>query len=262
MATLHDSPRATGAPGIEPRWTRSAKDVIGTAYSSTSRVWFTGSKGVLNEIYFPTADSPQVRDLQLLVSDGTSFFHEERRDLETTTEYLSDHGLAVRIINRDPALRYQIVKDILCDPHQPTVLMQVRLEGDPALLARLHLYVLLAPHLGVAGWGNNGNSTSIVGREFLTANRDGNWLALAATVPFVRKSCGYVGRSDGWQDLRDNYRMDWSFPEALDGNVAMTGRVDPGPGMEFTVGLAFGYHPHAATTALTQSLAVPYAVKR
>ncbi|HEY2484294.1 MAG TPA: glycoside hydrolase family 15 protein [Candidatus Binataceae bacterium] len=258
MATLHDSPRATGAPGIEPRWTRSAKDVVGTAYSSTSRVWFTGSKGVLNEIYFPTADSPQVRDLQLLVSDGTSFFHEERRDLETTTAYLSEHGLAVRVINRDPASRYLIVKDILCDPHQPTVLMHVRLEGDPAFLARLHLYVLLAPHLGVAGWGNNGNSTSIVGREFLTANRDGNWLALAATVPFVRRSCGYVGRTDGWQDLSENFQLDYQFASASNGNIALTGEIDLSRGHEFTIGLAFGRTLHRAVTTLFQSLAISF----
>src|SRR5215469_18903599 len=102
MATLHDTPRAEGAPGIEPHWTRSTKDIVGTAYSASSRVWFTGSKGVLNEIYFPTVDSPQVRDLQLLITDGESFFHEERRDLETTTEYIGEHGLGVRIVNRDP----------------------------------------------------------------------------------------------------------------------------------------------------------------
>ena len=32
---------AFGAPGIEPRWTRSAKEGIGTAYHTSCRVWFT-----------------------------------------------------------------------------------------------------------------------------------------------------------------------------------------------------------------------------
>jgi hypothetical protein len=36
---------AFGAPGIEPRWTSSAKDGIGTAYHSSSRIWFTLSHG-------------------------------------------------------------------------------------------------------------------------------------------------------------------------------------------------------------------------
>src|SRR5215471_11052499 len=129
MATLRESPRATGGPGIEPRWTRSAKDIVGTAYSSSSRVWFTGSKGVLNEIYFPTVDSPQVRDLQLLITDGETFFHEERRDLETSIEYLGEHGLGVRITNRDPGGRYRLVKEVISDPHAPAVLMKVILDG-------------------------------------------------------------------------------------------------------------------------------------
>ncbi|MGH7932220.1 MAG: glycoside hydrolase family 15 protein, partial [Candidatus Binataceae bacterium] len=50
---------ATGAPGIPPRWTHSAKDVIGTAYSTSSHIWYTISRGVLSEIYFPTLDHPQ-----------------------------------------------------------------------------------------------------------------------------------------------------------------------------------------------------------
>jgi glucoamylase len=69
---------ATGRPGIDPRWTRSDKDGVGTAYSALSRVWFTVSKGILNEGYYPTIDRPQIRDLQHIVSDGETFFCDER----------------------------------------------------------------------------------------------------------------------------------------------------------------------------------------
>ncbi len=67
---------AFGKPGIEPRWTRGNKDAVGTAYSASSRVWFTLSAGILNEVYFPTIDRPQIRDLQYLVTDGASFFQD------------------------------------------------------------------------------------------------------------------------------------------------------------------------------------------
>ena len=103
MARILTSPVATGAPGIPPRWTRSAKDAVCTAYSSASRLWFTTSAGVLNEIYFPTIDQPQVRDLQFLITDGETFFHEERRHLHSDTEYLDDHGS--RRANRQPFAR-------------------------------------------------------------------------------------------------------------------------------------------------------------
>lgn len=40
-------------PGIEPHWMSSAKDGIGTAYHSSSCIWFILSHGIVNEIYFP-----------------------------------------------------------------------------------------------------------------------------------------------------------------------------------------------------------------
>src|SRR6266478_5441834 len=106
MAIILKTPAATGAPGIAPRWSRSAKDAVCTSYSSSSRLWFTTSAGVLNEIYFPTIDSPQVRDLQFLITDGETFFHEERRDLNSVTEYLDATGLAVKIVSHSRDGRY------------------------------------------------------------------------------------------------------------------------------------------------------------
>lgn len=80
-STRRDGP-AFGKPGIEPRWTRGNKDAVGTAYSASSRLWFTLSAGILNEVYYPTIDKPQIRDLQYLIADGESFFHDERRHLD------------------------------------------------------------------------------------------------------------------------------------------------------------------------------------
>ena len=201
MAIIEDSQRASGAPGIEPRWTHSAKDVVGTAYSTASPIWFTASGGVLNEIYYPTIDRPQIRDLQYLVTDGETFFHDVHRNQDTSTEYLGDRGLGVRITNADRAGRYRVVMEVITDPHQPCVLIDTRLEGDPDLLRRLRLFVLLSPHLDVGGWDNNANVARMAGYEFLTAHKKNSWLALGANVPFVRRSCGYVGTTDGWQDL-------------------------------------------------------------
>jgi glucoamylase len=44
---------APGGPGIEPRWTSSAKSGVGTALSVGSRVWFALSHGIVNEVYVP-----------------------------------------------------------------------------------------------------------------------------------------------------------------------------------------------------------------
>jgi hypothetical protein len=72
------------APGAEPRWTSSEKDVASTAYATSSKLWWTVSHGIVNELYYPTIDRPQVRDLELMITDGETFVHEEKRDLDYT----------------------------------------------------------------------------------------------------------------------------------------------------------------------------------
>jgi glucoamylase len=259
MAIIEEFPRASGAPGIEPRWSHSAKDVVGTAYSTASPIWFTASGGVLSEIYYPTIDRPQIRDLQYLVTDGETFFHDVHRDQDTSIEYLGERGLGVRIINADRAGRYRVVMEVITDPHQPCVLLDTRLEANADLLSRLRLFVLLSPHLNVGGWGNNANLARMAGYEFLTAHKDNTWLALGANVRFVRSSCGYVGRTDGWQDLNQNFKLDWEFASAPDGNVALTAEIDLPEDQHFTLGLAFGNGMHRAVTCLYQALGVPFA---
>ncbi|HLA75665.1 MAG TPA: glycoside hydrolase family 15 protein [Gammaproteobacteria bacterium] len=253
---------AFGHPGISPRWTHSEKEGVGTAYSSASHVWFTLSHGILNEIYFPTVDAPQTRDLQYLITDGETFFHEEKRDLITQYEYLHQHSLGYRIIQSDPQGRYRIIKEIIADPHYSSVLLHTRVEGDDKFLAKLQLYVILAPRVGRGGWGNTGARVEFAGRTLLTAFKGPVWLALGATVPFRRVSCGYVGASDGWTDLHHDLRLDWEFDCAQDGNIALTGELDLTQTRSFTLGLAFGWGLHGAVTTLLQSLATPYGKQR
>jgi hypothetical protein len=59
----NEQPFPFGAPGIEPRWTSSAKEGLGTAYHTSCRIWFTLSHGIVNELYYPTVDQPNTRDL-------------------------------------------------------------------------------------------------------------------------------------------------------------------------------------------------------
>jgi glucoamylase len=44
--------------------------------------------------YYPTIDTPQIRDLQFLLTDGETFFHDERRnftpEIDCITEAASD----------------------------------------------------------------------------------------------------------------------------------------------------------------------------
>ncbi|MGB3695391.1 MAG: glycoside hydrolase family 15 protein [Spirulinaceae cyanobacterium] len=265
MTRFRGDRQAFGQPGVEPRWTHGDKDGIGTAYSVASRVWFTLWNGILTEIYYPTIDRPQTRDIQYLVSDGSNFLHKET-SLNTKVERLWRHALGYRITNSDSQGRYSITKEVISDPLLPCVLQHTTLNcHDANLKDKLSLYLLAAPHLEVGGKNNNAYIIQIDGKEILVAEKKGTWLAIAATVPFLHLSCGYVGKSDGWEDLADNYQMDWDFDCATDGNVALTGQLDwrvaqnDSGEASFTLGIAFGDCLHAAVTSLLQSLALPFA---
>jgi len=250
--------RAPGGPGIEPRWTHGAKLAVGTAYSTSSRVWYTLDAGCVTEVYYPTIDTPQIRDLQFLFTDGETFFHDERRNFTSEIDCITEAALGFEVTNRENESRYTILKTILGDPYQNCLLIHTRVEAPPELLSRLKMYVLCAPHLEIGGWHNNGGILQIGDYKVLLAHKGNTWLAIGATVPFTEASCGYVGVNDGWTDLADNYRLDWQYQEALDGNIALTGGLDLSNGTEFTVGVAFGTTLHDALSTLGQSLNVPF----
>ncbi|PYL61464.1 MAG: glucoamylase [Verrucomicrobia bacterium] len=250
---------AFGAPGIEPRWTSSAKEGVGTAYHTSCRLWFTLSHGIVNEIYYPHIDQPNTRDFQFLISDGESFCHEEKRDLNHLIEYPERDCLFYRLTNSDPNGRYRLVKYVLTDPHLSVLLLHTRVEVlDESLRHKLRLYALLAPHVAGRGAGNSAWCSEVGGNKLIHAQRQNVHLVIACDSGFVRRSVGYVGFSDGWQDLMRNFRMEWEFPAAENGNIALTGEIDLRDGSEFTIAVAFGRSYQSAATKLFQSLANPF----
>ena len=262
--TLQTSSRdAPGAPGIQPRWTSSAKDGIGTAYSTGSSLWFTLSHGIVNEVYYPHVDTPNTRDLQFLITDGETFCHEERRDLDHLTETVEQDGLLYRLTNTERAGRYLIVKYIIGEPHSAVLLVHTRLEiTDPKLSGKLQVYALLAPHLKGSGQHNSASWRDVAGRKCFHAAREDVHMVFGCAPGFARRSVGYVGRSDGWQDLMGNFKMDGEWQVARDGNIALTGEVDLSQGLEFVVAVAFGRSIQSASTRWLQALATPFAQQR
>ena len=253
---------AFGAPGIEPRWTSSAKEGVGTAYHTSCRVWFTLSHGIVNEIYYPHVDQPNTRDFQYLISDGETFCHEEKRDLNHNIEYPERDCLFYRLTNSDPNGRYRLVKDVLTDPHRSVLLVHTKLEVfDKSLRGKLRLYALLAPHLAGCGIGNSGSCSEIGGYKLLHAQREDVHLLMTCSSGFLRRSVGYVGFSDGWQDLMHHFKMDWNFRSASNGNIALTGEIDLPDSGAFTVAVALGRSYQSSATKLFQSLAEPFAEK-
>jgi glucoamylase len=129
-----DTADAPGRPGIAPTWTSSAKDAVGCSLGP-SRLWFTTGFGIVNEVYYPRIDIPQIRDLGFIVADGKGFWSEVKR-LENYRVNFVAPGVAAFDICHEHS-RYRLHLRISPDPRRDVL----ALEGDEDLRA----YGLLAP---------------------------------------------------------------------------------------------------------------------
>ncbi len=211
---------APGWPGIAPRWTSSAKSGVGTALSPVSRVWFTLSHGILDEIYYPRVDQACTRDFGLIVTGGDGFFAEEKRDCVSEIARLEDGVPAFHLVNTHIGGRFRILKSVLTDQRADVVVQNIRIEvltGWP-----LRMFALLAPHLVNGGAHKTGWLGEYKGHHLLFAEGDGTCLALGCSRAFPARSVGFVGTSYGWQTLHRSGHLAETYDRAADGNVALT----------------------------------------
>jgi len=227
--------------------------MVGCSLGS-SRLWFTVGYGIINEVYYPRIDIPQIRDLGFIVADDQGFWVEVKRLRGRELHIVSDSVPALEVVHHHP--RFDLHLRIAPDMQRDVLLVEVRLEGD----ADLRPYALLAPHLGGTGHNNRATIDHYHGRRILWAEQGPFGLALAAvdetqSDAWGAASAGYVGSSDGWQDFRHNGRMHWHYREAGPGNVALTGRLP----RHATLALGFGTSRESAATLAVSALTLPFA---
>ena len=199
---------APGWPGLPARWTSSAKSGVGTSVSRDSRVWFTLSHGILNEIYYPRVDNACIRDLGFIVTDGRTYFSEEKREACSETSQVEPGIPAYRVRNTAADGRYRIEKEILTDPWRDVVLQRIRfvpLQGSAGRFPFVRA-ARASPRqpraAGIRRWVGDYKGTPM-----LLAEREHYALALASAAPWLARSVGFVGVSDGWQELRAHKRL-------------------------------------------------------
>jgi len=244
---------AFGWPGLEPKWTSSSKDGIGTSASPNSRLWFTVSHGIINEVYYPRIDKADIRDVQFLVT-AENFFSEERRDTKHTINRIRSGVPAFQLRNTDKLSRYVIDKIVFSDPDTDVLIQDVHFKWLGKSEDNASIYTLVAPHINNGGWGNNAWVGKYKGITMLFASKDGISLAVCSDLPFKGTNVGYVGASDSWQDLSRNYRMTFTFSRAENGNVAMCGEIDTSQMSNFSLYLGFGETPEEAALKVRSSM--------
>lgn len=243
---------APGAPGCMPTWSSSDKDLVGCGLGP-SRLWFTMGRGIVNEVYYPRVDIPQIRDLGFIVADDDGFWVEVKRLDDPRVRLAADGVPAAEVIHEHP--RFRLHLRVTPDPMRDVLLIDVCLSGDSSLRP----YVVLAPHLGGTGHNNVAEVVRHGGRTVLWAERGPFGLALQAANEsqddaMGRASAGYVGTSDGWQDFANNGAMRWHYGKAGPGNVALTGELP----RRCVVALGLGSSKEAAATLSLCSLRQPF----
>jgi glucoamylase len=214
---------------------------VGTSPTAGSHVWFTLSHGIFNEIYYPDVDWACTRDMGLIVTDGAEFFSEEKRHAEHEIAPLAPGVPAFHLRNTCMHGRYRIEKRIVTSVRYDAVLQETHFTPLLGALGDYRLYVLLAPHLGNRGSGNTAWVDDYKGTPMLFAQREDSTIALACSAPWLARSAGFSGVSDGWQDLWHHKRLEWRYTRAENGNVALTGEVDLAAcGGSFVLALGFG----------------------
>jgi glucoamylase len=214
-----------------------------------ARLWFTLGFGIVNEVYYPRVDIPQIRDLGFIVAGAEGFWSEVKRNNNYTVRLLSPGVPAVEIVHEHA--RYTLRLRITPDPRRDVLLIECRLDGD----GELSLYVLAAPHLGATGYDNMATIERYRSRRLLWAEQGPFGMAIAAVdghqADAVRRaSAGYVGSSDGWQDFNHNGRMMWQYRTAGPGNVALIGELP----RRSVLALGFGSSAESAATLAISSL--------
>jgi glucoamylase len=257
MAESSPAPRS---PGIGPTWSSSAKDAVGTSLFS-SRVWFTVGHGILNEVYWPRVDRPQIRDLGFIVADGAGFWCEVKRDADQKIHFQRIGVPAISVVHRH--VRYELSLRICSDNDADVVRIEARLKDrrdrtDPERKKHpLRLYPLVAPHLGRSGLANHAWVGTYKGREMLFAQHDASAVAFASDPAPLRQSVGYVGASDGWQDFAAHGHMTWTYDCTDAGNVAGITELDLSEGTA-QLALAFARRPEEAALEANAALAAHF----
>jgi glucoamylase len=77
---------------------RRSKDGFGTSTSLQSKVWFTLTKGVLSEVYYPTLDKPNTQSLRFIICTG-QICKDEAEDMEHSVRVPNRRSLTFQQIN-------------------------------------------------------------------------------------------------------------------------------------------------------------------
>ncbi|HWW08306.1 glycoside hydrolase family 15 protein [Collimonas sp.] len=261
---------ASGGPGLGSSWAPAQKSLLGTSASNTSRVYFTGYRSIITEVFYPTLDNPNNVDLQFLVGDtAKTFVDEEKVQASYSSTQADKRSMAWTASTGNNGHNWQISKTIFVDPTRNTLIQRTTFTAlNGTNVSNFNLYLLHNPSMNDAGMGDTGKTLVSGGRTLLVASKSTRASAVGVSLPWKNvggtsmASVGFVGVNDGWTDLLGgtaDKAMDYTYSLASNGNVAQMGWIDFGAStassISFDVAIGFGATETEAMNTANATLA-------
>ena len=240
---------APGGPGKDAQWATAGKQGIGTSATLESKVWFTLAQGVMTEVYYPDVTTANVHLLQfVVVNPKTKKVETEQDDATHEIKVLRPDSLTFQQINTAKSGEWKISKTYTVDPELNSVLISVNYSGPTAK----KLYVFYDPSLGNSGMHDTAWSE---GRVLLSSDGDTASAVKCGNCKFDQLSSGFLGISDGYEQLKKDGKLTVSYDRAANGNVAQLAGVSGATSIEwsrlgsklFEIVIGFGNTPDQAT---------------
>ena len=183
-----------------------------------------------------------------------------------------DEGMAVRITGKDRSGRYSFEQEIITDTALPVLRIHTVLKD---LQPDLRFFVLFKPAINNTGSQNAAHTNSeglfatklnsyTIGSGKSVHESTPVYAVVSASIPFIATSAGYVGFSDGWQDLARNFKMTMPWQNVGPGNVATTGEIklNGNNTQEIDIAVSFGNNSAESLARARQSLSKPFEIAK
>ncbi|WP_437760671.1 glycoside hydrolase family 15 protein [Sorangium sp. So ce1389] len=265
-----------GGTGVPSVWGPADKSFLGTSTTAASRVYFTGYRGIVSEVFYPVLDTVNTVDLQFMVGDTAKTFVDEEKSQSYTVTQPDKRSMRWQATTTNSGHNWRITKTIFTDPARNTLIQRVQFDAlGGKNVTQFNLYLLHNPAMDNSGAGDTSKTVTVTGtvtRTMLVASENSRASALAISRPWKTLttggppmvSSGFVGETDGWTDLlggTSDKTMSWRNDLAGGGNVAQMGWVDLGTSavtsLSFDVVLGFGATETEATTTTNATLNDP-----
>lgn len=241
---------APGAPGQPQTWPPARKSLLGRAKGGSSRVYFTGYRGSVSEVFYPRPDAVQSTALELLVGDAEGRHVQVESELPYVSMRPEPRSMRWRVSTEAADHGWRLTKDVFTDPERDALVVVAELSaGAGQTLGDYRLYVFHDPALLGTGAEDASRLRHAHGRLFLVASEGDRASALGVSVPWARRAGGgavvsnaFSGAPGSRADLLDDAGLGGTFETAAAGNVEQLGEIALGDGRarRFAVVLGFG----------------------